>query len=367
MPRLGRSACRLFPMARKRKTLPKDFDKLLTSASLEELIAVFDDCEIDARGGYNKSTALGFRDCPDGLITWLVAQGLDVDSRDARGNTAVLERANSMTPRHSDQIPLLLSLGADIEAVDGSGRTAFQNAVIRLRPHAAAVLAQQGARVASEDWSTERLLEMALKRVENFTIVAGLDLTRLLLTLGASKTDTMRTAVERIGKGFEQARSAFAQDQLEQTSAALDELYAIFAASPAPARIMHDGVSPIEVAPGRWQDQHRLLWELLVPVQGHAPTEQGEVVRISGKVADEMFRNGGANWNSDFRTMVDSAVELLSTRTALSEQSLADLRELAPQVRAGRGAGPELDRFAELAVEWVGQNPQPHALVPSPR
>ena len=179
-------------MARKRKTLPKDFDKMLSSAPLEELIAVFDRCEIDARGGFTKSTALGFRDCPDELIIWLVEQGLDVDSLDARGNTALIERAGSATVKHVSQIPLLLSLGADIEAVTGLGRTPFQHAVIELRADAARVLAEHGAKVSGDRWGPEKLLETALARVENFTIDAGADIARLLLSLGAPITDSMR-------------------------------------------------------------------------------------------------------------------------------------------------------------------------------
>lgn len=349
-------------MARKRKTLPKGFGEMLTSASFEELIAVFDRCEIDARGGYAKATALGFRDCPDVLVVWLVEQGLDVDSRDARGRTALIERAHCAMPTHVAQIPLLLSLGADIEVVGDLGRTAFEEAVIHLRVDAARVLAEHGASASRDGWTPESLLEAALARVENFTITAAVGIARLLLTLGAPVTDKMRTEVERIGTGFERARSAFAADMLDETLAALDELYSIFGVTPVGGLVTNDGTSPIDVLSDGWQEQHRELWDLLVPVQGTAATEQGEVIRITGKVADEMFRNGGANWNAEFREMVDGAVALLGTRTGLRPQSIVDLRELAPRVRAGQGREAELDRFSELAVEWVLRNREPHSL-----
>lgn len=51
-------------VARKKKTLPKDFGDRLTTAPLAELTAVFDTCELDATGGHSKHTALGFYDCP---------------------------------------------------------------------------------------------------------------------------------------------------------------------------------------------------------------------------------------------------------------------------------------------------------------
>ncbi|MGO2862034.1 MAG: hypothetical protein ACTIC1_12810 [Brevibacterium sp.] len=40
---------------------------MLSSALLAELITMFDRCEIDARGGFAKSIALGYRDCPGEL------------------------------------------------------------------------------------------------------------------------------------------------------------------------------------------------------------------------------------------------------------------------------------------------------------
>ena len=51
----------------KRKTLPEDFESRLEKGTMAELKAVFDICEIDARGGYGKQTALAFDRCPDEL------------------------------------------------------------------------------------------------------------------------------------------------------------------------------------------------------------------------------------------------------------------------------------------------------------
>lgn len=246
-------------MARKRKTLPKEFDAMLVSASLAELIAVFDHCEIDARGGYNKSTALGFRDCPDELIVWLVEQGLDVDARDVRGCTALAERAQSSMQKHVDQIDLLLSLGADIEAPDKSGRTAFVNAVIDLKVSAATLLAERGATVSDDRWNPQSLLEAALARVENSRITDAVGIVRLLIPLGSPISNKMRARVEQISQEFVRARTFFAVDQLDVTQAALDELYTIFDVAPVGRRVMHDGSSDILVDSGTWREGHEAL------------------------------------------------------------------------------------------------------------
>ncbi|MGC5617166.1 ankyrin repeat domain-containing protein [Georgenia sp. Z1491] len=346
-------------MARKRKTLPKDFQRMLTSASLTELVAVYDTCELDAYGGYRRSTALGFRDCPDELIVWLVEQGLDVDSRDSAGRTALADRAQSAMPGHVRQIGLLLSLGADIEATGTDGRTPFQNAVLLLRARAAELLAEYGAAVSGDGWDPTTLLELALGRVENATVTEAVPIARLLVARGASVTDGMRDRVERIGASFEHYRDVFAADKVDETDAALRELYAMFDVEPVARRVMHDGSSPIVVPAGSWREQHAALWELLVPGTGAAATRQGEVIRITGKVADEMFRNGGANWGPDYRAMIDAVVTTIGTQAPLSPDALAEARDLGERTRTGRGADADLARLTELAVDWVTRNPEP--------
>ena len=56
----------------KKKLLPKDFEALLIAGDLEALRAVFETCDVNARGGYSKQTALAYHECPDDLAIWLV-------------------------------------------------------------------------------------------------------------------------------------------------------------------------------------------------------------------------------------------------------------------------------------------------------
>ncbi len=55
-------------------------------------------------------------------------------------------------------------------------------------------------------------------------------------------------------------------------------------------RIIHDGISPIAVTETEWSKQHQELWDFLVPASGCAKTLQGEVIRITGRVAKRDFR-----------------------------------------------------------------------------
>lgn len=101
----------------KRKTLPKDFDDLLVSGNLAELQAVFAKCELDARGGYEKGTALSFADCPDELARWLVGEGLDVDAASLTTQRTPLHARSATWP----SIAVLIELGADVNARDRTG------------------------------------------------------------------------------------------------------------------------------------------------------------------------------------------------------------------------------------------------------
>ena len=58
-------------MAKKRKTLPKNFGELIEARNIDALKAVFDACELNAYGGYGKGTALHMPGIPDELVRWL--------------------------------------------------------------------------------------------------------------------------------------------------------------------------------------------------------------------------------------------------------------------------------------------------------
>lgn len=100
-------------MGRKRKTLPKNSDELIEAGDIAALQEVFSRCELDAQGGYSKSTALSFN-LPNEMIRWLVEQGADINATDNYGRTALHKHAMSWW----GNCELLLELGADIEDLD---------------------------------------------------------------------------------------------------------------------------------------------------------------------------------------------------------------------------------------------------------
>ncbi|MFD2471468.1 ankyrin repeat domain-containing protein [Amycolatopsis silviterrae] len=342
---------------RKRKTLPKNFGEMLTSASLAELQAVFNRTELDARGGYSKHTAIGYLDCPDDLIVWLVGQGLDVDATDEYGETPLWTRA---ARGDAAQIPLLLSLGADLERPRRFGGTPLHGAASNQQPTTVRVLIENGANVHATNGGDTPLLS-GLQQTANIGIAGMAETAALLLDAGATVPDKAREQVRRIGTSFEFHRTNFNPGYRDEADAGLSELYRLFDVEPIPRRQMHDGTSLITVPDGPWQKQHEQLWDLLVPSSGAAETVQGEVLRLSGKIAREILDNGSVNWDRSFRTMTDALPGYFASGTPLPELPEAQL--LAKRIRSGNG-DDELERLSELAVTWVRLNPTPLPLAP---
>ena len=94
-----------------------------------------------------------------------------------------------------------------------------------------------------------------------------------------------------------------------------------------------------------------------MPGSGHASTIQGEVIRISGRLAYEILDNGCMNWDSDFADLVKALVGYLKLGESLSDEENAEVAELTKGIK-DKGED-ELNRLTELAVKWVVQNPVP--------
>ncbi|MDH6279895.1 ankyrin repeat domain-containing protein [Prescottella agglutinans] len=340
----------------KRKTLPKDFDDMLKTASLDELEDVFDKCLLEARGGSSKQTSIGFVECPDELIVWLVEQGLDVDAADLYEDTPLWTRASR---GRAEQIPLLLSLGADIQRPNRYGESPLHAAVGNQRPETTQVLLEHGADARALNGRGETPMLHGLRRTQNIFIPAMTRVATLLLDAGDAVTEDMRAAVTRIGTDFEFHRDNFNPDYLDETDAGLADLYRLFGVTPVAGRRRHDGVSPITVAAGAWQDQHQALWELLVPSSGAAATGQGEVIRLTGRIAREILDNGSPNWDRNFRSMLAALPEHYASGTPLPAGDLKEAQTLSRALKSGNGDDEQVYRLSEFAVAWVALNPMP--------
>lgn len=339
------------------KPLPENFEELLKAGDLEPLKAVFESCDVNARGGYGKQTALAFDQCPDALARWLVAQGADLSATNTWGDTPLHQRARS----HRGRIEVLLELGADVHANAGTSGTPLHSAVASYNVRHARLLLQHGANVDAVDRDGLTPLEYALRVCQNTNIENMVPLAYALFEAGARTTPRMKGFVTALGQKFEFHRSGYNPENVDAVSDALEQLYVMFDTPPVPRRTMHDGKTPIVVQTQTWQKQHEELWNLLIPSGGPATTVQGEVIRITGRISDELHRNGGANWDDDYNAMADALLTHFQSGVSLSK---SDLEEAETHIAELKEHQDDSDRLPELAVQWVLQNPQPTKLPP---
>ena len=344
-------------MAKKRVTLPKEFKDLMDEGNIEALKAVYDRCELTAHDGrFSLCTPLHMGGVPDELVIWLVEQGLDINIPDYYGATPLYRQA--ILGR--DTVKLLCELGADIEKPNTYGDTPLHMAAEFFHPKTVKFLIDKGANVNAKNDMGRTPLASVLMVCRGIYIAQTAEIASMLLDAGAKKTSAMKEKVENIGKDFEFHRESIHPDYIEGADKGLTKLYEIFDVKPVEKRLTHDGVSPIKLVEGSWEEQYEQLWSFLIPSSGAAKTVQGEVIRIPGRVRDELDRNGGVNWDRDYRKMLQALPQYLSLGIPLSDQELEETKELIAQVH-GKDFDdePRLDRLCQLAIAWIKQNPEP--------
>lgn len=344
-------------MAKLRKTLPKDFQDMMDTGDVEQIKSILEKCELYAYSGYGKDTALFFRNVPDELVRYLVLEkGMDINHLNEYGRTALHQQAEY----GSKNLELFIELGADMHATTKlQGNTPLHDAAERHQADAVRTLLAHGADMNAANWQDENPLEAMLHYCRNADIERTAITAKIFLDEGMQINDKMKAFVKKIGEDFEFYRDNFNPDYLEDAENGLNQLYTLFSVPPVPPLKRYDGKSPITVIKGPWYKQHDALWKLLVPGSGQAKTVQGEVIRISGKVAYEVMDNGGMNWDSDYRKMVKYLLESFSTANPLTENELTEAKQIGQLISRFGQADNEPERLMELAVKWVKQNPEP--------
>ena len=342
-------------MGKKRKTLPKNFEELLASGDMQALKKIFDNCELDAYGGYAKRSAIGFDQCPDELVVWLVEQGADLHKEDQYGDSPLHQRASS----RRSSIKVLLDLGADVAKSTKRIGTPLHVAAIYHNVPNAKLLLQYGSDISAKDSAGMTPLERALAYCANIDIIDMVEIAKLFFEHGADETPRMKDFVTKIGETFEFHRDGFNKDSVDEVSDALSELYKLFKVTPVKKRLLHDGKSEILIKDGQWQNQYEELWNTLIPSNGPAQTVQGEVIRIAGRISDEVLRNGGSNWDNEYRKMGKAYILHISSGESLSGSEISEAKSVLSSFKnLEEGA----DQLAKFAVKWVSQNTQPIAL-----
>lgn len=351
-------------MPRLRKTLPKDLEQLFEAAAETgddgSVRAALEKCLPDARGGYGKATVLSQRGCTAAIAQFAIERGTDINAGDTYGRAPIHEAAGRRWGAGLS-VQQVLDLGADPHLRCRHGRTALHYAADSQHFEAVQTLLRQGLDPTAQGDDGQTAMEWALQRMSNTAFVGMVPVAKSLLEAGDVVSERAqgyaRTAAER----FEFHRERFNKESVEETSAAMEELCALMGVMPPAPRRRHDGVSPIVATAPTWQKAHRELWDLLVPSGGPCETVQGEVIRVTGRISDELYRNGGGNWDRDYRAMVNALIGHLGSGVALSVAELAEAKRVASALLEDTDGSR---RLAEFAVAWVALNPDPVSLAP---
>jgi hypothetical protein len=115
------------------------------------------------------------------------------------------------------------------------------------------------------------------------------------------------------------------------------------------------------MTPDKYEEEFIRLWEDLVPRMGEAPTVQGEMVRVIGRLLRECRGNGNLNWEWDssfFRSMIDFLEAHLCGPELVDEiegirEALCEAREYA------RCDAEPLHYLQSIVVDWCRSHPDP--------
>lgn len=352
-------------MAGKRKTLPNHFDVLIKTGSLEEQIDAMKKCIPNAVGDYNKYNAFGFPGITGEFARWLVEYGADINMKDRFGYTPLHHQAMRFQTRGI--LELYIALGADLEAQSTNNGGPLHGAADHGCAENVRLLIDKGADIHARTNSRNpdggyTALEFALSRCRGADIAEKIDAVAILIRAGVPVTEKVKEEVKRIGERIEFHRSSFPEERIEVIDDAIQRLYDLTGVTPVARRRLHDGVSPITVIAQTWQKQYQELWGYLVPGMGACQTVQGEVIRISGRVADELLGNGGINWDADYRLMLGCLKEYLEMGVAVNDVCMDEIKTLISSINKSAADEKKLQRLQQLCVEWVLRNPNPLAM-----
>ena len=340
-------------MAEKLQELSPKMEGFLKDGNIEECKRLFLECEPNAT--WTSSNIFSLVPMPREFAIWAKEQGADINFRDRYEKTPIFEIA-----RRDGDISLLIELGADINVVDFDGCTPLHIAAARGCKKAVRTLLKAGAEIDAQTKDYDGFghftpLEKVLYEPD-LNSIGKYDICKILLDRGASMTDRSRQFVSAFSEVFHRHNSGKkVSKSLQNQGAALEKLCSLFEVECLKETAFHDGVSPIIVTHFLGsKDIFRELWNFLVPERGRAQTAQGEVIRIAGRISDELMRNGGMNWDEDYRNMLYTFRKYLDP----SEEPDEWIDEMIDALKDGDVQDGMIWRLRYCAKSWVEENPE---------
>jgi len=116
-----------------------------------------------------------------------------------------------------------------------------------------------------------------------------------------------------------------------------------------------------------WKKEQARLWKTLVPASGPAETLQGELIRLSGKLTDQAYRNGNANWDEYYPTSWRFIGEKISNDAIFSQQEKKQIKDSIEEIIRDfdhpdlSGADSAYYLITQRVVDWCMAHPTPIA------
>ena len=357
------------PRAKKPKySLPLDFYLIMRRGDPEEIKAVFKDPEMlkfltESKESYH-NPLFHYSPCTE-IYKWFVEQGFDINMKNESDESPIHYHAFC----EENNIEGIILAGADIEMKYRDFYTPLQYAAKNAQPSSVEALIKCGADVnAKVEWAYPEgafsrfgkeelkkmypgkgVLALVLNNWDSNDLEKSVKCLELLNNAGAEIEDGLKDRVIEICKEYNITKGPEGK--------AMKRMCELFGVERR-ATSVHNGKSKITVTATDWREQHAELWEKLVPKRGKCKTVQGEVVRIGGKINDEIFNQGGAHWDAEFRKMLNALKKYYEMGTIPDEAEHKEALELIKSIN-GNSDGDDVLRLCEINVHWVLANPEP--------
>ena len=346
-------------MAKKKTTLPKNFRELCQAGDLAALQAIYADTDINAveRGG-GKMHPLAMRDTPPAFMQWLIDHGADPNFQRTADDSPPLY--HQVQAGNTEQAAVLLQNGSDANYANEFGNTILHFA--QTAPLVKLLLAH-GANLAAKNRRGQTPFDSLLDDAPLSDRIADMiACTEIYLQAGMTITEQQREQVAWLRDHYDEHMERFEVPHTPEGYAALCRLCEMFGVAPEPVRKEPQPVptAPIVLAGDTLWDQYTNGWDALVPPSRHAATVQGEIIRIAGRIRDELLRNAMGNWGREYRKMINAFPKYAKLGTPLTAEQLAEIAHIQKNILGDDGTLSQ--RLCELAAQWVAQNPEPIAL-----
>ena len=309
-------------MPKKKTTLPKNFRELCQAGDFAALQAIYADTDLNAtERSVGKMHPLAMRDTPPAFMQWLLDHGADANFRRTKDDSPPL--FHQVTAGNTEQAAVLLQNGANVNYTNEYGNSILHFAET---PALIKLLLAHGANPAAKNKRGQTPFDSLLDHAPLADTIANtIACAQIYIQAGMEITEQQREQAAWLRDHYDEHMARFKVPHSPEGYAALRRLCEMFGVAPEPVREEPQPAptAPIVLAGDTLWDQYTNGWDALVPPSGRAATVQGEIIRIAGRIRDELLRNAMGNWGREYRKMINAFPKYAKLGTPLTAEQLA--------------------------------------------